>query len=169
MIPIKKYFDLRPLIKSGDILLCSGSGTFSKLIQQTTKSPWSHVGFILHIPNIDRLMVLESVESIGIRTVPLSHYVNDYNASGLPYPGKMLIARHDKFIADEIGKLSNRAIDLLDFPYDKDEIIKLFTLYASGSDAHIKLIEWNKLTSIEPVGEHSAFFIFEEPAEGTVL
>ena len=71
--------------------------------------------------------------------------------------------------SDGYTKSNKKLYESKELIRDKDEIIKLFTLYASGSDAHIKLIEWNKLTSIEPVGEHSAFFIFEEPAEGTVL
>ncbi len=53
--------------------------------------------------------------------------------------------------------------------HTKDEIIKLFTLYASGNDAHINLIEWNKLTSIEPDGEHSAFFTFDEPLQNPIF
>ncbi len=45
---------------------------------------------------------------------------------------------------------------------NKDEVIKLFTLYASGNDTHINLIEWDKLNSVKPHGEHSAFFTFGE-------
>lgn len=44
----------------------------------------------------------------------------------------------------------------------KEEIIKLFTLYATGDDSHINLIEWNKLTSINPEGTNSGYFIFGE-------
>ncbi|MDF2868305.1 MAG: hypothetical protein K0S11_1775 [Gammaproteobacteria bacterium] len=81
--PIRTYDSLRNQILSGDILLCSGSALFSNLIQQATQSVWSHVAFILRLDAIDRIMVLESVESIGVRTVPLSSYVYDYNG-GIP-------------------------------------------------------------------------------------
>lgn len=46
---------------------------------------------------------------------------------------------------------------------NKEEIIKIFTLYATGNDSHIGSIEWNKLTSIKPGGMNSASFIFGEP------
>ncbi len=38
------YWQFRKNIRSGDVLLCSGSGWFSKMIQRATKSLWSHVG-----------------------------------------------------------------------------------------------------------------------------
>ena len=47
--------------------------------------------------------------------------------------------------------------------HNKEEIIKIFSLYATGNDSHIGLIEWNKLTSIKPEGGNSASFIFGEP------
>ena len=78
---IKEYKNCRNDIKSGDILLCSGDSFFSNMIKQVTHSVWSHVAFILRVDIIDRIMVLESVESIGVRTVPLSSYVSDYNGT----------------------------------------------------------------------------------------
>jgi hypothetical protein len=119
------YVSLRQQIKSGDILICSGSSFFSNLIKDATKSVWSHVAFILHLPEIDRLMVLESVETIGVRTVPLSSYINNYNASFLPYPGRIFIARHQHFEKDKIISLSKRAFDLLGYPYNKQEILTI--------------------------------------------
>ena len=91
------YKAFRANIQSGDILLCSGSAWFSKMIQKGTKSVWSHVGFVIRLENIDRVMVLESVEPLGIRTVPLSKYLTDYDSKGNPYPGGLVIARHRDF------------------------------------------------------------------------
>jgi hypothetical protein len=68
------YGKIRQDIKSGDLLLASGTSVFSQLIQHVTKSIWSHVAFILRVDSIDRIMVLDSIESIGVRTVPLSSY-----------------------------------------------------------------------------------------------
>ena len=120
-----KYEDSRYLIKSGDILLCSGNSTFSNLIKKFTNSEWSHVAFVMRIPSIDRLMVLESVESIGVRAVALSSYLKDYNGSGQRYPGKLLISRHKKMEDCFIENLSKKAIDLLGYPYDKQEIMRI--------------------------------------------
>lgn len=123
--PLREYAQVRPLIKSGDILLCSGTSTFSKLIQQTTGSMWSHVAFIIYLENIDRHMVMESVESIGVRTVPLSHYIENYNGTQKGYPGRILIARHNQFDTACINKLSAHAVDLLGYPYHTEEILQI--------------------------------------------
>lgn len=123
------YATVRPKINSGDILLCSGSAFFSNLIKKTTKSVWSHVGFVLKLEKINRIMVLESVESIGVRTVPLSHYVKDYKGEKKGYPGRLLIARHRDFesiVTDlKLRKMTQFAVDLLGYPYDNDEIFRI--------------------------------------------
>jgi hypothetical protein len=86
------------------------------------------VGFIIRLDTIDRVMVLESVESIGVRTVPLSHYVYNYKGDGKGYPGKLLIARHDHFDnvpKQRMHKMSQFAVDHFGYPYDKDEIMRI--------------------------------------------
>lgn len=131
----QSYQQFRTHLQSGDILLCSGSSIFSELIKRATNSIWSHVGFILAVPQIDRYMVLESVESIGVRTVPLSSYVRDYNNTRRGYPGKLLIARHQDMKKANLANLSRHAVDLLGRPYDKDEIAKIaarLSLHALG-------------------------------------
>ena len=112
----RRYEDIRGALKDGDLLLCSGNYAFSHLIRTVTGSDWSHVAIILKLDMIDRVMVMESVESAGVRTVPLRSYVGDYQASGNPYDGRMLIARHTRF--DTVAKprlatqLTQRAVDL---------------------------------------------------------
>lgn len=124
-IPTQSYSDLHPKIQSGDILLCSGSSFFSNMIKQATNSIWSHVAFILRLDQIDRIMVLESVESIGVRAVTLNSYLANYNGTGKAYPGKMMLARHQKIKPENIPKLSREATDLLGYPYDNQEIIRI--------------------------------------------
>ncbi len=126
-LPTHRYNQLRHDIKSGDILLCSGNAAFSNMIKQVTKSVWSHVAFILRLDAIDRIMVLESVESIGVRTVPLSSYVFDYNATGKGYPGRLMLARHSDVKQENIAKLSKTATDLLGYPYNTEEIVRIAT------------------------------------------
>lgn len=123
----KTYDEIRNEVRSGDILLCQGSGIFSQMIQTVTKSVWSHVAFIMRLDEIDRIMVLESVEPIGVRTVPLSHYVRDYK-DGKGYPGKLLVARHDAFVdvtETKLNKMAQYVIDRFGYPYDKDEIARI--------------------------------------------
>lgn len=143
LLPHKHYDDLRHKIRSGDILLCSGNSTFSTLIQKATGSVWSHVGFILCVDPIDRIMVLESVESIGVRTIPLSNYVRDYNGTHQPYPGRLMLARHQDVKEKNIAKLSRTAVDLFGYPYGTDEIIRIaarISLFSLGLANHEKLM-----------------------------
>lgn len=123
------YDTFRQQIETGDILLCSGSGWFSKMIQGSTESVWSHVGFVMRLDTIDRVMVLESVEPLGVRTVPLRKYLKDYDSQGNPYPGGLILARHQQFEARAKAKALSRfgqfAVDLFGYPYDKDEIAKI--------------------------------------------
>ena len=126
--PTSEYDEVRCNINSDDLLLCSRTSVFSSMIQATTKSIWSHVGFVMRLDSIDRVMVLESVESIGVRTVPLSKYLYDYDSKRTPYPGRVAIARHSKFSkmanAKRHCQFGKFAVDLFGHPYDKEEIIK---------------------------------------------
>lgn len=121
----KKYDELRRHIRSGDILLCQGKSPLSGIIQKATGSLWSHVAFILRIDAIDRIMVLESVESIGVRAVALSSYVSDYNGSGRGYEGRILLARHADVRQENMINLSKAAVDLLGYPYDTQEVLRI--------------------------------------------
>lgn len=124
-IPTKTYTELHNDIRSGDILLCSGSAVFSNMIKQVTHSVWSHVAFVLRLDVIDRIMLLESVEDIGVRAVTLRSYLNDYNGTEQPYPGKIMLARHHDMKPENIKNLSRHAVDLLGHPYNKQEIIRI--------------------------------------------
>lgn len=120
------YEAARSRIHSGDLLLCSGQYTFSKLIQKATGSVWSHVGFVLRVDAIDRLMVLESIEGHGVRTVALSEYVKNFEGTGSGYKGRVAIARHRRFAqqatAAGMKAMSQFAVDRLACPYDEEEI-----------------------------------------------
>ena len=130
------YRQFRKNIRSGDILLCSGSGWFSKMIQKGTKSVWSHVGFVMRLDAIDRVMLLESVEPLGVRTVPLSKYLTDYDNQGNPYPGGFVIARHRNFASKaaeaKMKMLGQFAVELFGYPYDKNEIAKIAARISSS-------------------------------------
>ncbi len=127
--PVKQYEDIRGQLRNGDVLICSGTGIFSSMIQQATGSVWSHVAFVLRLDFIDRIMLLESVEPIGVRTVRLSKYLDDYSNDGKPYPGGMAIIRNSKFselvTSAKLSELSRYAVDQFGYPYDKDEIAKI--------------------------------------------
>lgn len=120
--------EVRPRLQDGDVLICAGSGVFSAMIQQATQSAWSHVAFVLRLPSIDRVMLLESVEPVGVRTVRLSKYLDDYANDGRPYPGGLAVIRHRDFAALPPGRLDALAafaVDQFGYPYDKGDVARI--------------------------------------------
>jgi hypothetical protein len=85
---------------------------------------------------LQRILVFESVESVGVRAVPLSHYLENYNGSGMSYPGTICIARHDNFSrVGESGRvqLGQFAIDRLGYNYDHAEITRILARIMTGA------------------------------------
>lgn len=130
-LPVLPYSDVRSKLKSGDIFFASGDHLIAKAIQKMTGSPWSHVGIVLRLDSIDRVLLLESVEDMGVRFAPLSKYLRDYE-HGKPYKGLAVLARSKDVTSETIKGLSNFGIDELTQPYDKDEIAKIMARITLG-------------------------------------
>jgi hypothetical protein len=100
------YSEIRSTIEDGDVFTFSGPWLFSKLIRYWTKQEVSHAGLAVWIN--ERLFILEAMDGIGLRFVPLSHTFREYgqvfwqknltsgrqclewalNQWGVAYPGK---------------------------------------------------------------------------------
>jgi hypothetical protein len=130
-IPIKDYESVRSGIRSGDLLFCSGTYLVSKLIQKATRSPWSHVGIIFVLKTIDRILLLESVEDVGVRFAPLSKYLSDYE-NGRPYKGSLVVARSSAVTAEIARAIASFGTDELTCPYDKEDIGQVVARIALG-------------------------------------
>jgi uncharacterized protein YycO len=130
-LPVLPYSDLRAKLRSGDLLFTSGDYLVSKAIQKVTNSPWSHVGIVIRLDSIDRMLLLESVEDMGVRFAPLSKYLKDYE-NGRPYKGRAVLARCKDVNAETITGISTFGIDELTQPYDKDEIAKILARITLG-------------------------------------
>lgn len=129
-LPCKQYPDVRHEIRSGDILLCSGEYAFSKLVRKATDSCWSHVAYVQRQADTDRLMVLESIECKGVRMIPLSEYVSNFEGSGMGYQGRLVVARHTEYeqkaTPETLELMSRFAVDRLNCPYVEEEIARIF-------------------------------------------
>lgn len=130
-LPVLPYPNVRTSLKSGDLLFTSGDYLISKAIQKMTNSPWSHVGIVFRLDFIDRVLLLESVEDMGVRFAPLSKYLNDYE-DGKPYKGRAVLARCKDVTPETVKSLSAFGIDELTQPYDKDEIAKIMARITLG-------------------------------------
>ena len=124
-------------IKTGDILFCSGKYLVSELIKKISDSIFSHVALLIYWN--DHILVLESVEDDGVRAIPLSHYLYNYENTENKYKGELYIARHelvDNLDKEKMKKMFNKAIDLLNHNYDKDEIAQIVARIGLGIGKH---------------------------------
>jgi Permuted papain-like amidase enzyme, YaeF/YiiX, C92 family len=123
------YAALREQVRDGDLLLCSATDGFSRLIRWATKSPWSHVAIAYRLEEIDRVLVLECVEKIGVRAVPLSSFISRTSEGVHPYPGQILLARHGAMAAKSRRKpwtkIAAFAFDRLGDRFSPREILKI--------------------------------------------
>ncbi len=130
------YKEARKLVRDGDLLLCSAHDPFSRFIRWTTSSPWSHVAIAFRIKSIDRVMVVEAVERIGVRTVPLSTFVSRTSEGRRPYPGRILLARHGgidgRTASTQMRKMADFAFDRLGDRFAAAELAKIMLRIALG-------------------------------------
>jgi hypothetical protein len=125
--PLLRYEAVRAVVQTGDLMLCSGRHRMSRLIRFATRSPWSHVAIVVRLESIGRVMVCESVEKIGVRTIPLHTFL--FGAGGnKPYPGKVLLARHARLNAagePALKAMTDFALDQLGDPFAFGDIVKI--------------------------------------------
>jgi cell wall-associated NlpC family hydrolase len=125
-LPVQTYESLREVLRSGDLIFCSGSYLFSGAIQKFTGSVWSHVGIIYRDEHLARVFILESETGIGVRLVPLSKYLRDYHGHRRPYRGQIVIGRIEPGLEPEqVKRAVSFGMDLLTKPYDNWEIIRI--------------------------------------------
>jgi hypothetical protein len=130
------YAEVRGEVRDPDLLLCSARDPFSRLIRWATKSPWSHVAMAFRMEEIDRVLVLECVEKIGVRCVPMSTFLTRTSEGTSPYPGQILLARHKglaaKSRARPMKKMAGAAFDRLGDRFSPAEILKIAARIAVG-------------------------------------
>ncbi|HEY2177627.1 MAG TPA: hypothetical protein VGH15_03530 [Caulobacteraceae bacterium] len=129
-----------PRIRDGDLLLCSAHDPFSRVIGASTHSAWTHVAFVWRWPNLGRIMAFEAVQKIGVRAVPLATFLRQSSTGVKPYPGKIVLARHEDFAkargrADSgAGKrFADHAVDLIGDRFNAAEILKIAARIGLGA------------------------------------
>jgi hypothetical protein len=135
-LPPEPYGSVRPIVRDGDLLLCSAYDAGSRVIRWATRSLWSHVAIAFRMSEIDRVMVLECVEHIGVRAVPLSDFVTRTSSGTKPYPGRILLARHRELAANPdhpvMKRMSAFAFDRLGDKFSSREMLKIALRIALG-------------------------------------
>ncbi|MDB5443203.1 MAG: hypothetical protein JWP73_1579 [Phenylobacterium sp.] len=132
----KPYAEVRKLVRDGDVLLCSVHEPMSRLIRWATASPWSHAALAFRLPDIDRVIVLECVEHLGVRAVPLSGFITRTSRGVTPYPGRILLARHQGLAAKSrrqpLKRMAEFAFDRLGDRFSQAEMVKIALRIALG-------------------------------------
>lgn len=120
-----KYEEIRDQLKTGDVVLFSGKGFFSRAIKLFSHSKWSHVGIVVKIEDFDLVLLWEStglskVEDIidgkrkkGVQTVALSDRLETYK-------GDISVRQLNGVVAqDGMDKLRDLRKLLKNRPYEK--------------------------------------------------
>ena len=128
-MPPVPYGELRGSLRDGDIVLCEGRDPFSRLIQWSTKSRWSHVAMVFRVDSLEQVIVIEAVEKIGVRGVALADFVSRDSAGTHPYPGRILFARHRALSGDvsdpRVAELARFAFAKLGCKFAPGEIARI--------------------------------------------
>jgi hypothetical protein len=118
-------------IRDGDILLCAATDMGSRVISWSTHSQWTHIALAYRWPSLGRTMAFESVHTMGVRAVPLAKFIKRTSSGVTPYPGKIILARHEDFAAikrgnsDAMQRLGDFAVDRFGDPFASGEILKI--------------------------------------------
>lgn len=140
-LDVVSYASMRASLRSGDLFFASGDYLVSEAIEHVTDSPWSHVGIVFVLPTINRVLLLESVEDMGVRLAPLSKYLSDYD-SGSPYDGRIVLARYDQLADSAVAQLAAFGLNELTRPYDKEEIARILARIVLGRGKVVKNREY---------------------------
>ncbi len=134
----RPYSEVRDQLMTGDILLFSSVGGFSSVIEEATDSLWSHAGLIWRVGEVglDRVLILESIENVGIRAVAAGSRLNGTPAAPRPYDGHLVVARHgglpQPLPAGRAVDMTRFGIDHLGYPYSPGELVKIASRITLG-------------------------------------
>ena len=129
-VPVYPYNKAADLVQDGDALLCWGTSFISRQITLWTGGP-SHVAILRRDPGIYHVSVVETIESKGDRTTTLKNYAADYNGTGRPYPGRLLVARSPaiSFLSSYILKTAFHTLAMDCGRYDYKEFVSIAWFY----------------------------------------
>jgi hypothetical protein len=138
-LPPESFAKISRQIRDGDVLMCAAKDPFSRLIGWSTKSPWTHVALAYRWPSLGRIMVFECVQQLGVHAVSLAKFISQTSSGVHPYPGKIILARHDDYAAgkksrtdDQMRRLADFAVDRFGDRFSSAEVLKIATRIVFG-------------------------------------
>lgn len=147
---LKNYEVNRDSFQTGDLIFFSGNHWLSNLIRIRSKGAWSHVGIVIKIEEINRLFLVESILEVGVRMIPLSFLVKNYDGHKKPYDGRVVWTRYEHLSTEQILSIKEFALDNLSKQYDKKEYYRILWRTVVGKK---KIFHDDKYTCSEYVRE----------------
>lgn len=120
------YETERNNFQTGDLIFFSGNHWLSDLIRWRSKAPWSHVGIVIRIDEINRVFLAESIIEVGVRLIPLSFVVKNYDGHKNPYDGRVGWTRFEGLTEQEKLSIKDFCMDNLSKQYDRKEYWRVF-------------------------------------------
>ncbi len=146
----RNYELLRENLQTGDLIFFSGNHWLSNLIRLRSKGAWSHVGIVVRIEEINRVFLVESILEVGVRMIPMSFVVKDYDGRKHAYNGRVGWARYGNLAADKALAIKEFALDNLSKQYDRKEYRRILWRTITGK---AKIFHDTKYTCSEYVYE----------------
>jgi hypothetical protein len=104
--------------QSGMPIFCQGRYAVSHAIEGFTGSPFSHVGTLIYVKEIDRWGVLEATERHGVHVGHFSYYTDAYD-------GDLVLAATPQLGPSDYDGLLAAQFDLLDDGYDAGQELSM--------------------------------------------
>jgi hypothetical protein len=132
-MPAEPLEQVAAKIRDGDLLLCSATDPFSRLIAWSTRSPWTHVGFAWRWPDGGRILALECVQKMGVHAVAIDRFISQTSDGTHPYPGKIVLARHARLAEHAgLGSVIKCGIDHMGDRFSPAEISRIGLRIVAG-------------------------------------
>lgn len=146
----RNYEVLRNKLQTGDLIFLSGNHWLSKLIRIRSKGAWSHVGVVVRIEEINRVFLVESIIEVGVRMIPMSFIIKDYDGHKRPYNGRIAWARVEDLPTDKSLIIKEFVLDNLSKQYDRKEYWRVLWRTIAGKK---KLFHDDKYSCAEYIYE----------------
>ena len=169
----KGYADVRDDLKTGDLVLFSGSTFFSSVIKWAIGGKWSHVGVVVRSPQLpERVLLWESTRLADLADVETGRAASGVQLVFLSarlarYAGEFKLRQLDRPVTPEMEQaFAKRRSELSGRPYELEKL----ELLEAAVDSWFRALKEERLNSLfcsELVAEaYQAMGLLPEPPDG---
>lgn len=104
-------------LREGDAILFHGTDFISRGIETFTNSPFSHTGLATYDMRTSAWDIIEATPP-EVRETPIAWYLTNYQGSGQPYPGMIVVVRWSGITPDQQSTITKFALLQRSLGYD---------------------------------------------------